>query len=505
MNLSTFLAHHGLVANPFRAEEARQDDVFARIERDFRHPDFEKICGDLSRPASAVVFGERGSGKTAIRMQILQRIAEHNRRERDGRCVGIAYDDFDGLLRAFERSGNVSDPGKLLAKLTLADHMDGMLHRVVPVLVDRILDGRTREGGVVIDLEEDATRQTRQLDRRLRQDLLLLQALYDRADEAAARTTRLRRALRLPASDSVPLMFIGAGFFGIVALVVLIWSLLSPPETRVWAWNTAIVVLGLVAVALGGVGAWLTLRRIATARRLHAALRVVARPAASFRASLAELGREEALSERLPAGTDDEPRFAMFRRLMDILRGLGHVGMVVVVDRVDEPTMVAGDPARMQALIWPVFSAKFLAQEGLGVKLLLPLELRSMLARESNEFFRSARLDKQNLVERLTWPGAVLYDLCTARLDACRGDGAASVSPSALFDESMRPQDLVDALDQLQQPRDAFKFLYACMQEHCGAIPEESPSFRIPRALFDAVRRRQVERSQGMLRGERAG
>ncbi|HMN96895.1 MAG TPA: hypothetical protein PKC43_10385 [Phycisphaerales bacterium] len=505
MNLSTFLAHHGLVANPFRAEEARQDDVFARIERDFRHPDFEKICGDLSRPASAVVFGERGSGKTAMRMQMLRRIREHNDRERGERCLGVAYDDFDGMLRAFERSTGISDPVRLLDRLTLADHMDGILHRVVPALVDRVLDDPARDGGVALDLEEDAARQMRQLDRRARHDLLLLQALYDRPEDAAMRTGRLRKALRLPASDALPLILFGTAAFGLVFFVILIWSLVSPPESRIWAWNTAIVVLGIVAAALGGIGGWITLRRVAAARRLHAALRVVGRPSSSFRASLAELGSEDALEERLPTGSDDEPRFAMFRRLMGVLHGLDHAGLLVIVDRVDEPTLVSGDPGRMRALIWPVFSAKFLAQEGFGVKLLLPLELRSMLARESNEFFRAARLDKQNLVERLTWPGAVLYDLCTARLAACRADGAAPISPSALFEESMRPQDIVDALDQLQQPRDAFKFLYACIQEHCGATPEESPSFRIPRALFDAVRRRQVERSQGILRGERAG
>ena len=58
MDIRTFLARHGLGSNPFLAEEARQDDVLARLESsadgEFRHPDFGKIMGDLRHPASAV-------------------------------------------------------------------------------------------------------------------------------------------------------------------------------------------------------------------------------------------------------------------------------------------------------------------------------------------------------------------------------------------------------------------------------------------------------------------
>jgi hypothetical protein len=42
------------------------------------HSDFDKILGDLSRPSTSIVFGEKGSGKTAIRLQIADRVARHN-------------------------------------------------------------------------------------------------------------------------------------------------------------------------------------------------------------------------------------------------------------------------------------------------------------------------------------------------------------------------------------------------------------------------------------------
>jgi len=112
MNLTTFLEHWKLTENPFRAEEARQDPVFTRLEAAKRdldrrpradlagdpdtvrpmtpapgpsqvsataHSDFEKIAGDFDCPSTAIVFGEKGSGKTAIRIQLADRVSAHNR------------------------------------------------------------------------------------------------------------------------------------------------------------------------------------------------------------------------------------------------------------------------------------------------------------------------------------------------------------------------------------------------------------------------------------------
>ena len=193
----------------------------------------------------------------------------------------------------------------------------------------------------------------------------------------------------------------------------------------------------------------------------------------------------------------------MFGRLLRVVRPFGYRTIMVLVDRVDEPTLINGEPMRMKAFVWPLFNNKFLQQDDIGVKLLLPLELRHLLGRETTEFFREARLDKQNLIDRLTWSGATLYDLCSTRLNACRRDGEPAVSITDMFDGDVAHRDLVDGLEQLQQPRDAFKFLYQVLQEHCRSVPDETPQWRIPRAVLDSVRRAQVDRMAGMLRGER--
>ena len=71
----------------------------------------------------------------------------------------------------------------------------------------------------------------------------------------------------------------------------------------------------------------------------------------------------------------------------------------------------------------------------------------------------------------------------------------------SLFEEDVTREMLIDALDQMQQPRDAFKFLYSLIQEHCRAVPEETEQYRIPRLVLDAVRRSQSQRVQDLYRG----
>lgn len=65
----------------------------------------------------------------------------------------------------------------------------------------------------------------------------------------------------------------------------------------------------------------------------------------------------------------------------------------------------------------------------------------------------------------------------------------------------MTRQDLVDALEQMHQPRDAFKFLYACLNEHCSNVTSQEQSFRVPRLVLESVRRQQAERVQQLYRG----
>ena len=187
---------------------------------------------------------------------------------------------------------------------------------------------------------------------------------------------------------------------------------------------------------------------------------------------------------------------------MDLLKSLGYAGMIVLVDRVDEPTAVAGDAQKMRSLIWPMFDNKFLKQDGIGLKLLLPVELSYLLQKEGPEFFQEARLDKQNMIERLTWSGATLYDLCSGRVNACRSpEHTEPIVLTDFFEEGVDRTALIDALDQMHQPRDAFKFMYNVIQEHCRLLPDDAADFKVDRLTLESARRNQSQRVQEFFRG----
>ena len=81
---------------------------------------------------------------------------------------------------------------------------------------------------------------------------------------------------------------------------------------------------------------------------------------------------------------------------------------------------------------------KFLKHPGMGVKLLLPIELeRRTGPRRTATFHQRARLDKQNLIRSLAWTGQSLYDLANARLEGLRGRAAVRPTMADLFEPTI--------------------------------------------------------------------
>ena len=555
MNLATFLDHWKLTENPFRAEEARQDPVFLRLEdasaaadaersrsdsdgaqdsgssaaqahanhaphlSPTTHSEFEKIAGDFDHPSTAIIFGEKGSGKTAIRMQLADRIAFFNKGKTRDRCFLITYDDLNPILGRFvERIGNERKVPltETLGKFRLVDHIDAVLASVVPGIVDRVLGQRADEPGRP-DLGEDPRRVARKLDKSLRTDLLLLQAVYDRPVGAGAgggaerRTRRLRRVLRLRLSIWYLFWTVLAfsGWIGPAALAYYAYTrgMLTLDPTQLTHIDSVVwVIAGLLALYLLILikrSVWDRVKFITLGHRVRKQLRTSTRSDASFGRSLRQLDRALVDPGAVPMSSSDEVRYAMLDRLRRVLNAFGYASAVIIIDRVDEPTLISGDPDRMRAVIWPLLNNKFLQQPWLGVKMLLPMELRHALFRESAAFFQEARLDKQNLIERLSWTGQMLYDLCNARLQACRVPEKQPLALLDMFAEDVTRQDLIEALDQMHQPRDAFKLIYQCFTEHCSSQTSDQPAFRVPRLILDLVRKAQVERVRQLYRGVR--
>jgi len=482
MNIARFFEHWSIAEDPFRAEEARQDAVFQRLGEPVAHPDFEKIAGDLDNPSTSIVFGEKGSGKTAIRLQIERRAAQRNVATPERRVLLTPCDDLNPMLDHIHAREGGEDVDASLRGVRLVDHMDNVLGVAATKLTD-------------FALGEDAfsAKAARRLSPEQRSDFLLLQAVYDGSEHAPERTRRLRRLLHIrpDARETVWLLLRWGGW-------------VFADAQRLWMW-VILALAGAWGVVLLKTLVWdaLLLRRVSA--RLARQTRALGRSAETVGASLARAPSRVRRHDLLPLDDVDEHRYAMFARLRRVARALGWESVVVVVDRVDEPTLVSGDTERMRSVIWPLLNNKFLQMEGVAFKLLLPIELRYALFREASAFFQEARLDKQNLVERLQWTGSMLYDLCNARIAACMTPGAKPVALRDLFDDDVTRQDVIDALDQMRQPRDAFKLLYRCVQEHCSNVPDEDPKWTIPRLTLESVRKRQVERVEQLMRGVRPG
>jgi len=510
MNVQAFLEHHGLTTHPFDAEEARLDPIFDRlIHARITHPAFGKILGRIDQPATSIVFGEKGSGKTAIRLMMAQAIARHNRDNPTQRVITVAYDDLNPLLDALLRA-NKQDTKSVLKKFHLEHHQDAILSLAVTRLVTALLspdDELGKEDELL--LPEGFDKRLKKMPVQKRRDLALLAALYDQpaSGSEAERFVRLRKKLRLGRGiPSVAYRHL-ATLLSVLAAIGGATKLIADNANEPW-WLIPAMALAIGGALLSwGWWAWLVGRNWKRSRDIAHATPAVGKTPGELRGLIEQLNSRDLATQPLPAedAADQsvrDSRYQLTRRLVDVLGELGYVGMIVLVDRMDEPTAIAGDPDKMRAVVWPMLDNKFLKQDRIGLKLLLPIELRHLLRKESAQFFQEARLDKQNLIDRLEWSGTTLYDLCNARLRTCRATAETSeLTLRALFTEDVSREMIVDALDQMHQPRDAFKFLYQVIQEHCQITGDDQADYRIPRLTLDTVRRTQSQRVQDLHRG----
>jgi hypothetical protein len=397
----------------------------------------------------------------------------------------IDHDDFDGLLHAIARHDGLREPAQALENLRLADHVDAILHRVVPKLVDQALGQPGADALQVSNLR----RALRKAPASVRRDLLVLQVAYDHPSAAVRRTRRLRSALRLGGSSGATLAgswtLLLLGLAGVTGLL----GAGQPPRYSMLIPAALLALAGLVTA-----WAWAVRRvRVArVARRMSRAVRVLQRDASDWSGSL-HLLPLEILDTTLPQDRGEDLRYVMLDRLHRVLEGVGYGAAALLVDRVDEPSCVAGDPGRMRSLVWPMLSSRFLQQPGLAVKLLLPRELGEVAAREDGAFHRGARLDKQNLIDRLQWTGAMLAELCDARLATASRRGAKPVRIEDLFDPSVGRARLSEALEREGTPRRACRLLYAAIQEHLAHA--NADEHRVSAAALEWVRRKSADSS----------
>ncbi|MFZ5832066.1 MAG: hypothetical protein ACOY3P_18435 [Planctomycetota bacterium] len=478
MKIQQFLDHHGVATNPFTDEDAQTDLVFkTSCIHNVRHPAWDKIYGDPSEPATAVVFGEKGSGKTAIRLQVVRHLADYNAEHPDAQVFVVQYDDFNPFLDRFRErfGGRKRRPDRALAQWRLWDHMDAILSLAVTQLVDRALGVRSARHPAASDMPLKLDR----LSAAERRDLLLLTACYDQstAENLGQRWGLVRRKLGVRIWRSYWDLALGVAVTIAVVVALITWGDLNWLR-RAWPY---------LAVLAGWLPAlWRRLKWHYTAWRIHRNTSVLQHATSLLRRVLLKFPGARLVDQPLPTQKRTDDRYELLQKLQGILNTLGFTGMVVLVDRVDEPYLINGSTELMRLLVWPLLDNKFLKHPGLGIKLLLPAELERLLDRENADFQQRARLDKQNLVRSLPWTGQSLYDVAGARLKACAKPGE-SPSLAAFFDDSVDKRRLLDAFATLRVPRNLSKFMYRLLAAHCNAHSDDQPVWKIGSGTFESV------------------
>lgn len=483
MKVHQLLDHYGITENPFAQEDALSDRVFLdHCVTATHHSAWDKIFGAPDAPATSVVFGEQGSGKTALRLQMREELRKWNAEHPKHRAFIVEYDNFNPFLDCFRErlSGRRRRPERALENWRLWDHMDALLTLAVTRLADTIRnDGRdTHDESHNLDMG-----QVHALPRLQKRDILLLAAFYDDNRDLSTRQRfrQLRRKLRFFTWatwwDKLLAVAVAALTISLVLALSKEWTALFHSW---WIW--LVIIAGCVPFG------WNWLRRAWMAWRAKRQVRIFDYSATAVRGNLASFTRGELQGQPAPTRARGDDRYELVIKLQAVLRTLGFESLFVLVDRVDEPHLVNGVPERMRDLIWPMFDNKFLKHPGIAFKLLLPSAMVGFLQKQGREFYDRSRLDKQNLIESLNWTGQGLYDIANDRIRAC-AELAEGKTPTVMdfFDDSVDQAELISIFDRLRGPRHLFKFLYRLLVDHCSKYTEDKPEWNIRRETLQST------------------
>jgi len=297
-----------ITGNPFSEEDAQTDTVFKRrCLRTIHHPAWDKFFGNPTDPSTALVFGEKGSGKTALRLQAVSELERYNLEHPGERVFVISYDDFNPYLDHFRAAVRARDAAQALARWRLQDHMDAILAQGVTHLIDLTSSEKVDLSALSLDQ---------------RRDLLLLAALYDQStgEPIERRWDRLRRRSGFRPLWSRRDLQIGFGTSLIVVLLLLVFPNLR--SLRILPWFLLPIVLGWVYWG------WRLARAEWFARDIRRGLRVLSRDPSALRWELLWFQPSELGGQPLPTAlkTGGEERYELLRKFQGLLTALGYAG-----------------------------------------------------------------------------------------------------------------------------------------------------------------------------------
>jgi hypothetical protein len=155
-----------------------------------------------------------------------------------------------------------------------------------------------------------------------------------------------------------------------------------------------------------------------------------------------------------------ENRFTLLKGYMDLVRYFGLSGVYLLVDRVDEPTSIKGDPEKMRELVTPILDDQLFQIDHLGIILFLPYELHDL-----KKYYRSDRI---KTISSISWSADNMIRLIEKRMNVSRKLGSPPIKLADIFEEDgeSKAQFIVRQLT----PRNAFRLLSIIVEEHCQMV-----------------------------------
>jgi hypothetical protein len=406
-----------------------------------------------------------------------------------GRRV-VPIDRFTDVARGVEeRRGG---------EITVCEAIDLVLHRIVPEIVDEVL-GVANDGTRPRRPVADAAAAIESAGPSACRDLVVLQALYDRADGAPSRTMLLRDRFVLSggvlaeASRSWGLVLLGSSamlgtvlvWFGDRRDAALVRAL--PSVAPEWAQALPWIGLGLILSAgLGLLGRW-TVAGLFSRSRVRRAMRsivVTDRDAEDLATCLNEWRPVDL--RRVPKRGAIEPRLELLDRLERIVRLLGWRSIAVVVDGV-------GDDDLSRRAIKALLDERIVQRSGTSVVLAAPPAAVEDL-----------RVPCSRVV--LEWPVPALRRLIQSRLDRCADRPIAAPSLDALFEPAITRAEIDGWLARWSTPRAALDAMHRLVAAHTEPTPLQRPALdavdepQAPAPAAQPITRATLERVLGRQR-----
>lgn len=330
--------------DPFDINDAEREGVSNLDIYFFEHPIFPDLLGNPDRPESMITFAERGSGKTTIRRAIERRCRHGEEPMKD--VLAVSYTDFGDVLKRVENEGIYP---------SISDHVSEILRCAVRELITSIDETRIKRFQA---LGSDY----RSLLRAYIDRFSTILTPGDRGKTANHILREIAKNLGVTVEFNASTLFIRPNKGKSVGF--------RPPHPTPPAPDTQ----GIIAK-----------------------LPPLIQPIAALLVSL---------QEQEPVSLEGKGYTRLLEDFVDLLKELKFRAMYVLVDRIDEPSLLQAseDAARF---INPITSDQYvLDMEGIAFRIFLPEHLRPLI------HYRSKRV----AVEHLVWGIDDLLDLLAKRI-----------------------------------------------------------------------------------------